>query len=522
MSLDPYNFDFTERDFSAVDLRLKDLASSVFEDLTDQDTINFINLMRKKFAFVLSLNDYYIHKAAREAFVGTMTQRKSAINHGQRQGYTLSGASAATVDLVATLTNAPLPGTVTIAEGDVVRTLEVTDPVRGEIQAEVQFAPGDTTKTLSWKHSISRSASFTADGSANQSFFLSDAPYLDDSLAFSTAAGAWTQVDNFLLSESTSRHFVVKVDQNDRATFYTGDGVNGAKPDGTFTAYYETGGGSDGNVEPNSLVRFETEYTDSLGNKAFLTVTNAVKAEDGTDRETVDQARVNIPADRTLPPGTTTREDFEIRADAVSGVGRSLMLTSDLDATVPENEGRLYIIPTGGGTPSSALIAAVEATFVTYPAPPTFTLTVSGATYLTIDVDATIWIAQGYSATTVKAAITSALTHFFEPIITTGSALIGQYQETASGVMVPLSAGMKNPLVDFGYYYQDENGDPVGEIAWSDVFNIVRDTAGVRKLGAGADEFLLNEQRDDVAIDNFKFPAFGTLTLRNGATGNVI
>ena len=56
-------------------------------------------------------------------------------------------------------------------------------------------------------------------------------------------------------------------------------------------------------------------------------------------------------------------------------------------------------------------------------------------------------------------------------------------------------------------------------IALSDVFNVVRDVAGVRKVGDGPDDFLLNGAREDVPIDVREFPALGEVTLLNGDTG---
>jgi hypothetical protein len=85
-----------------------------------------------------------------------------------------------------------------------------------------------------------------------------------------------------------------------------------------------------------------------------------------------------------------------------------------------------------------------------------------------------------------------------------------------------LLSGAPNPNVDFGWYYKDENGLPAGEIAWSDIFNIVRDTLGVRKVGAGSSDFTINGLRDDFAIDNWKFPALGIVRVIDGETGTEI
>jgi hypothetical protein len=47
---------------------------------------------------------------------------------------------------------------------------------------------------------------------------------------------------------------------------------------------------------------------------------------------------------------------------------------------------------------------------------------------------------------------------------------------------VSLPNGTPNPAVDFGWNVE-ANGDPAGEVAVSDVFDVVRDVAGVRKIG---------------------------------------
>jgi hypothetical protein len=515
--------DFTMRDFEALDTRGKSLQLSVFPDYNVDNEADYLNFIRSKIAFQGSRNDHYIYRARRESFVATMMDRRSAIYHGRKNNYRLAGAQAATASLLVTLVNGPLPGTITFNIGDVVKTDEVPVATQGEIQAQVIMAAGDVTATLSWEHSLTKSAQFTSNNKPNQTFYLPEAPYLDGSASFTTGAGAWTEVENFLSSGPTDRHFVLLVDQNDNGVIYTGDGRTGAIPDGIFTVNYKTGGGISGNVAAGMLARFGTQYTDSLGNSAILTVTNESALNDGEDRETVNQARVNIPNNRTLPRTTVARTDYEVRALEQSGVGRALMLTIGEDSTVPDNEGRLYIVPTLGGTPTQAILDAVyTAVTVTYPGPVTFTLDVLGATYLTLDIRAVIWFSSGANKTTVKTAIQSGLAYFLEPIITAGNPIIGTTIETSSGVDVELSTGMANPQVDFGYNYRDEDDNPAGEIAWSDVFNVVRDVTGVRKIGPGEDDFTINGNSLDVTIENHKFPALGTVTVIDGATGTVL
>src|SRR5262249_14434394 len=158
-----------------------------------------------------------------------------------------------------------------------------------------------------------------------------------------------------------------------------------------------------------------------------------------------------------------------------------LMLTSNEDAGIPENTGILYVIPRGGGLPSEALKAAVKAQVtIVFPSTLTFQVSVQDPVYLAVDVTATVFLRQGANATAVRTAIQKALADFFA---------------------VSLPDGTPNPNVDFGFNLKDAAGDPAGEIAFSDLFNVVRDVGGVRKLGDRPDDFLLNGAREDVPID---------------------
>ena len=82
--------------------------------------------------------------------------------------------------------------------------------------------------------------------------------------------------------------------------------------------------------------------------------------------------------------------------------------------------------------------------------------------------------------------------------------------------------GTPNPLVDFGFNIKDVDGNPSGEIAWSDVFNVIRDTHGVRKMGDSPSDLTINGLSADLRLGLFGFPAIGTITLMNGETGGFL
>ena len=127
----------------------------------------------------------------------------------------------------------------------------------------------------------------------------------------SAANGAYTEEDSLLGSGPNDRHFVVLVDQSDRATVRFGNGTSGAPPTGTVQITYKTGGGSDGNVDAGRLVVIEGAFTDVHGHPVQISVTNEYAASGGSDRQTVASAKLLAPESLRTLTRTVTREDFE-------------------------------------------------------------------------------------------------------------------------------------------------------------------------------------------------------------------
>lgn len=519
MTTIPAPINYADKDFDSLRSRLFNLIRSVFPSWTDDAVANFGNVLIESFAYIGDVLIYYQDKQARESRFAYTTLRKNMIALCKLIGYQLEGATAASADVTVTITNAAsLVGTVGPSGGAgtpvIVRTDEVTDPVRGELDAPVSFniTAGETSKVFTWRHVLTQPRFQVAStGRADQYYELPGTPFLDESEDVSTTVdGAYTRVTSFLNSGPTDKHYRVQVDQNDRARITFGDGTNGKIPEGDIYIDYKTGGGLVGNVEPGALKRMEATLIDTNGTPAILTVSNPLAATGGGPREEVNAARENAPASLRVLNRAVAREDYEIVANQVPGIGRSLMLTSNEDTTVGENRGKLYVIPTTGGTASSALIGDVYGAFgkggypsplsdgQTYETTITFQLEVLTAAYREVDVTATVFLTSGQTASTVRAAIEAALENFFDPMLADGS---------------------DNPNVDFGYNYKDSTGSPAGELSWSDIFNVIRDVAGVRKVDQG---MTLNGSVDDVVLPNWQFPALGTVTLYNGDTGGTL
>ncbi|HMA95159.1 MAG TPA: baseplate J/gp47 family protein [Polyangiaceae bacterium] len=503
MALLPTSLDYTDRDFDSLRARLIALLKSVFPDWSDFDVASFGNILLEMFAFVGDVLTFYQDNLARESRLVTATQRKNVMALARMLGYRLHGARAATAEVEFSLAQTP-KATVTLPVGTIVRTEEVTEPVRFQLTEPVVFNAGLAPAVLRAvvEHSATHTQLFDARGLADFEVYLDRTPYLDNSAVVSTPQGTFTEVLSFLDSGPNDRHFQAVVDQNDRARLRFGNGINGLQPSGTVTVSYKTGGGTTGNVDAERIVVVEGSFIDSNGASVQLSVRNPRPASGGTDRQSIASAKLLAPESLRATTHTVCREDFEINARRLPGVARALMLTSNEDTSIAENSGILYVIPKGGGLPTPALKNLVlrQVTEV-YPCTLTFQVRVQDPVYRVIDVVARVFFRQGEKAEAVRERIRTRLNEFFR---------------------VSEPDGTPNPNVDFGFNVKDSNGNPSGEVAWSDVFNVIRDTPGVRKMGDSRLDLTLAGLPADVALKLREFPVLGQVAVVNGETGEFV
>lgn len=493
MSLLRPSLDYTDKDFDALRARLFNVITSAFPEWTDQEVANFGNLMVEMFAFVGDTLTFYQDNQAKESRWSSALLRRSMLGAVKLIAYVPRGTSAATADLTVQLSEPPT-GSVTIEVGDKFKTLEITDPVVFQAITSAVIQPGTDppVATITVEHSAGSEENRQSTGLPDQEYVLDDAPFLDGSLSIAANDGAYTVVSDLLSSSATERHASITVDENDKAHVRFGDGARGSIPVGAIRFAYKTGGGSRGNVEAGAIRRASKSYADSLGTAVNVTVTNAAKAGSGLGRQTVEGIRQAAPRSLRALTRTVSREDYEINALRVPGVARALMMTADEKPSVPENSGELYVVPAGGGAPSTALLTAVAAICtITYPKSLTFRLRVLPPQYLAINVTARVHLVRSALPAVVGPAIRAELALFFADTRADGS---------------------ENPLVNFGYYLDEA-------LAWSDIFNQVRDTKGVRKIDDGLAALTINGAADDIVLQPQQFPILGAVTLVDALTG---
>jgi len=497
----PSEVDQTTFDFDAFLDRIDRSIPTVFPEWTDRSSADIGRIFIEGLCFVGDVVADFSNAQSREAHLSVCTQLVNAMRHARKLAYTPAGRSAATVTMKLTL-DAVAAADVTATAGSIIRAKSSTaDVTRVQLTSDLLVTAGNLSNTGSAEHSESFTHSFVSDGKADQEAELSNIPFLSV-VSVTDTIGAWSEVENFLDSTATDRHYRLLRTEDDKALLKFPDGTNGAVPVGQVDTVYKTGGGEI-TIDAGALEIPEFSLTDALGNAVSFTITNPAASVGGLDRETVDEIRVNAPASLSATTRSITKEDFETNAKRVSGIARALMLSADQDSGIAENTGQLYIVAKGAAlssgryasaTPTASQKAEVEALITnTYPPTITFTFDVYDPVFNTVNIVARVALSQGANAATADTTIRAAVADLF-------AALNSDLTE--------------NTEIDFGYNYKDADGAPASAIPWSDLFNAVRDATGVRAVDKAT-----FQPYTDVALNYNQFPALGTVTLINDDTG---
>lgn len=487
------SLDYTSKDFDALRDRLFNVIPSAFPGWTDRQVADFGNILVELFAFVGDVLGFYQDNQAQESRWTSARLRRSLLSMAKLIGYIPPGASAATADLTIQLSAPPI-GSVIISAGDIFRTLDATNPIvfQALTAATIEAGADPPVATVAVENSSAAQDIVQSTDLPNQEYQLGEGPYLDDSLSITAADGAYAIVDDLLSSTGVDHHATVAVDENSKARVKFGDGIRGSIPTGTITFSYKTGGGSAGNVSPNTIKKPAKAYVDNFGNPVTVSVTNLAKAGGGFERQTVEGMRQGAPRSLRSLTRTVGREDYEINARRVKGVARALMLSADESPSILENNGALYLVPEGGGAASTATINDVRAMITTeYPKTITFQTSIYSVLYLPVNVSTRVHLVKGAVPGIVGPAVRKALAAFFA---------------------ITNADGSQNGAIDFGYYLE-------GALAWSDVLNAIRDTPGVRKVDDGLGNLTLNLASEDVAVPLEQFPILGSVVIIDAVTG---
>lgn len=323
--------DYSSRDYEAYRSDLLALVPTFTPEWTDLYPTDIGTVLIECFAYLADNLSYYIDRAANECYLATATQRRSVIYLGRLLGYELSPATSAVVTMAFTCTGAgSVPAGTRVGtdpsltkEEQVVYEVATTTAIGGAGTYNIDCVEGS---------SVNDEILGSGTGLPDQEYTLARSPLSYDpsgvsSLRVYVDEGAgfvlYTEAPNFLDSEPTDRHYIVRIDENDLVTITFGNGVDGRVAAGgidNIKASYRVGGGASGNSVGAGQI---TKLLDAL--PFVSSVTNGSNTpQGGSDKESIDEAKTNIPASFAALDRCVTHADYEALAVAgVAGVAQA-------------------------------------------------------------------------------------------------------------------------------------------------------------------------------------------------------
>jgi len=406
-------FDYSSRDYSSIMQDLLNRVPNYLPEWTSQDPSDFGVVLLQLFAYVGDLLSYYEDRLAGEAFIQTATQPVSVLNIAAMLGYTPTLTVPASAELQVTI-GSTVTGPFVIPQGTKFSTVaSTTQPaIVFETAAELIIAGASAaTPSVNGTVLVLQGTTYaneqvaTSDGSVNQLYPLANSPVLSDSFQVFVDLGQGPQLWSYVSSlidygplDSVYTNFV-----DAQGTFYIvfGDNVNGYVPPlgSPITATYRVGNGSAGNVGAGTII-------EPVGtNPGIIAVTNVLAANGGADAESLQSIRQNAPASlRTLSRAVTV-SDIETLALAVPGVEWASANQQTYQLV------NLYICPFGGGNPTAAMSAAVQAALGPGVVMANTTVTLQNPTYVPINITVTVYVLDNYGNLSTQTAVEAALTN---------------------------------------------------------------------------------------------------------------
>lgn len=336
--------DYTSRDYDSIREDLINLIPSYAPQWTTRDPADFGIVLLEMFAYIGDLINYYIDRAANEAFLSTASQRQSILNIANLLGYTPTSRIPATVEVTfynSTGSAIVVPAltqvaTTTIVNGINTQIIFETDSAV-TVPAAVGSTSGQVAVDATQGQTITNENVGSSNGTSDQEFVLDETPVINNSISVTVNNTVYLSVPYLIDAAGTDPVFLATTDAEDVTRVVFGDGVSGRIPpaNSQILVTYRVGGGVIGNVNANSLRDILTNYSPGLS------VNNALAASGGADAESTDSIRVNAPASLRVQNRAVSLKDYSDLAIQVSGVAKAIA-TSEVYTSV-----NLYIAPFG-------------------------------------------------------------------------------------------------------------------------------------------------------------------------------
>ncbi len=404
---------YTNKDYDSLRRELLGKVPQLTDRWTDFNASDLGVVLLELFCGVGDMLAYYLDAQAAEAFLPTARQRQNVIQLCKLIGYRLDSPVAATTTLRFSLA-APLEADLVIPartrasarldDGDVeFETVEEAILPRGQLSVDVNARQGRR-----------KVETFTGAGEPNASFALTGTEIAQGSLRVLIGGQAWREVHHFQESGGTDEHFQIETDGLDRTRILFGDGVRGAVPtaDAAIRVEYLETLGVGGNLGAGIVTELSGPIHQD-GEPVAVAVTNPVPATGGADRESLEHARRQAPAEIRSLWKALTKDDYQALSEGYPGVAKAQVLDVNDCPSLRYYQVNLAVAPRGGGPPS-ALLKRDLAAFLESRKVVTLEINLFEPVYRPVSIDADIHTYAGEDPGLVRRRIEQALGDYFD------------------------------------------------------------------------------------------------------------
>lgn len=405
------NIDYTARDFQSLTDAMLSYASTAFPEWVPGSEGDFGVLLVELMAYMGDINNYYIDRAQREAYLTSASQPDSILQIASMLGYSPHEGQPA--EGILTLKN-NRTGAVTVPAGTAFATdfvPEIDGPIVFESTEDVVIGAGldgavPVIEGETKFDAVTGNAISLGDGTGllDQSLRIPHPGVYVDTAKVFVAGEPWRLVNNLLDAGPDERVFSVRTDSTGYSSVFFGDGLNGRAPaiGLPITATYRVGVAEKGNVSAAII----TQYFD----EAIQDVEIAPTTEEmtgGTARETTDQIRKNAPRSFYSQQRAVTLEDYKNFSLGIPGVSKANAIANYWSSV------SVFVLGPDGGAPTAKLKDVVlydlQSRVLTG-----VSVSVSAPDFVSINVGSvanpvTVYVFDNYDPISVKSSVETAL-----------------------------------------------------------------------------------------------------------------
>lgn len=394
--------DYVTKDYEGFRQLMIDKIPSLTPEWTDTSSSDFGIVLIELLAYGLDILSYYQDKILNENILSTAKTRGFVIKLANFLGYTLASQIASQYTIRFKKKDSYIDSEVKIPIHTQISTdAKMGEPVVFETDEELVISSGEQYGEVLATQGITVSTDILGTGTetSEQSLYLTYPDVLLDTIQIIVKQYGieqlWTKVDDFLSSDSNSKHYKCYTDDENKTYIECGDGNAGRtfSSNSSIIASYRVGGGEIGNTGLNTITTFASttiEGIDSLTNP-YEIVTK------GVDPEDIEIAKINAPKYFKTNNRAITVSDFEDLSKAYNGVAKAKCIETFNE----NNDIQIYIAPNDYGEPTQQLKDDLLA-YLSTKKLVNINLTINNATYVSQAVEASITIQSNYVNDTLK------------------------------------------------------------------------------------------------------------------------